>query len=534
MKNFIEYRPTWALITLSFYAAMAMGCGDDDTDAPIQVDAGMPQVDAGEQVQGPKIITARVTADPDNVLRATIDIETDTPTRLSVEVRGENLAPWSIPIADAPAMSHSIPVLGLRAETNYDFIVAVEDSAGRKGQHDELELETTALPGNVPIVKASVPLPAQVAPGFTLFDASYFVPGSPRRVIEGTFLLGVDNEGKLVWYQELENEVEDVRQLDNGNILYIADQSALIEMTMWGEEVKRTTIEDLGIDSFHHEIFTLPSGNFLTLSSDLRTIGGYIDEDGNPISYPVVGDVIIEFTPEGEVVQNINLFDLLDTGRIPSGFNAPFWDVHYQTEGTKDWTHGNALVVDPADGNYVISLRHQDWLLKIDRESGALIWTLGADDGDFTLVGEGGFAFHHHAPEYQEDGTILLYDNGNTRPPENMGDPRFSRVVEFNIDEEKMEVSQVWEYRGQTPFFTPAVGDADRLSNDNVMVVAGTLSSDPAIPFGTVTFARITEVTDSDPAEVVMEVTVDEPPGDPDYGLLTYRAERIKSLYPPL
>jgi len=46
-----------------------------------------------------------------------------------------------------------------------------------------------------------------------------------------------------------------------------------------------------------------------------------------------------------------------------------------------DWLHGNSLTYDASDGNLIMSLRSQDWIIKIDYKDGAgdghVIWTLG-------------------------------------------------------------------------------------------------------------------------------------------------------------
>ena len=53
-----------------------------------------------------------------------------------------------------------------------------------------------------------------------------------------------------------------------------------------------------------------------------------------------------------------------------------------------DWTHTNAVLYSPDDGNILVSMRHQNWVVKVDYEdgkgSGAVIWRLG-EGGDFTL-----------------------------------------------------------------------------------------------------------------------------------------------------
>ena len=46
-----------------------------------------------------------------------------------------------------------------------------------------------------------------------------------------------------------------------------------------------------------------------------------------------------------------------------------------------DWTHTNAIIYSADDGNLIISIRHQNWLVKIDYNNGAgtgdILWHLG-------------------------------------------------------------------------------------------------------------------------------------------------------------
>jgi len=49
--------------------------------------------------------------------------------------------------------------------------------------------------------------------------------------------------------------------------------------------------------------------------------------------------------------------------------------------GGADWTHANGLIHDPSDDSFIVTVRHQDCAIKIDRKSGALTWVLGTPDG---------------------------------------------------------------------------------------------------------------------------------------------------------
>ena len=49
--------------------------------------------------------------------------------------------------------------------------------------------------------------------------------------------------------------------------------------------------------------------------------------------------------------------------------------------GLPDWTHSNAIVYNPADGNLMLSIRHQSWIVGIDYRDGAgagdVLWVPG-------------------------------------------------------------------------------------------------------------------------------------------------------------
>ena len=107
-------------------------------------------------------------------------------------------------------------------------------------------------------------------------------------------------------------------------------------------------------------------------------------------------------------------------------------------EGPSDWTHANSIAWSPADGNLVVSLRSQDWVIKIDYANGTgdghVIWRLG-QGGDFRInsTDPSPWFSHQHDVRYINDTTLVLFDNGNTRHSKN---PRAnSRGQELVLDE---------------------------------------------------------------------------------------------------
>jgi len=294
--------------------------------------------------------------------------------------------------------------------------------------------------------------------------------------------------------------------------------------------------------TFHHEVFEMQSGNFLVLSVEFRSIPNYPTSVCDPLAplgtAIVAGTVVVEFARDGTIVNEWSMLDLLDPfrlgyGSFNDGFNSLFETVFGEERETRDWSHGNAVIHDPADDSIIVSLRHQDAVVKFSRQTGELRWILGPHEnwdqeqfGEFLLTPlsdeEFFFQYHQHAPKITDEGTIIVYDNGNFRasPPDPTlpdGD-NFSRAVEYDINELTKEVEKVWEYGRfeDEIIYTNFIGDADSLpKTGNVLITFGGIRSPNS--------ARIIEVTRTTPAEKVFDLSLDT---------FTYRSERLPSLYP--
>jgi hypothetical protein len=319
-----------------------------------------------------------------------------------------------------------------------------------------------------------------------------------------------------------------------------------------GPDLPESGTIPIACDTLHHEIVELPSGNFLALSTELRELEQFPASETSPDvelrPAVVVGDVILEFEPDGSIVRRLKLLDLLDPQRIGYGSLTDFWNKTYAHvlggAVSEDWSHANAICYDPRDDSLLVSVRHQDCLVKMDRTSGRIHWVLG-DPGnwrepwsDHLLAprGELQWPYHQHGPQLTPEGTILLYDNGNYRAlpyhPPVFAAENYSRVVEYRVDEEARTVEQVWEYRGEEEFFSPFYGEADRLpATRNVLITdGGRIELEDGTPSDRIPsdhqWARIFEITRTEPEETVFEVVLDSGPGS-SFGWSVYRSERL-------
>ena len=379
-------------------------------------------------------------------------------------VRSEVLAP-------EPDGRTRVRVRGLAPDQSHALELTLTDATGE--ERHELSVETEApLLGFVPSFEVSTGAdPGAVSSDYRLFDMSVLFANEPT----GAFV--VDQAGVTRWYSgDLPQSIglsalwTGLELREDGSLLLTRDDAALI-IDELGHEQLRIESSALGVWGFHHDIIELPNGNFIALSLSFRDI-----DYGPEGVLPVAGDLIVEFTPAGEVVWTWDSFDYLDTARRVEDFWGDFVYVHPETGvDHHDWTHGNGLVYEPSRDELLVSLRHQDWLLAIDHQTGEIRWALGPE-GDFELDA-GTWFWHQHSPQWQPDGSLLLYDNGIGNPNLAAGQHR-SRAVIYALDTEAMVATQIWEEDSE-PFLSTVAGDADRSSTGTLLVLDSLLPLDP-------------------------------------------------------
>ena len=194
-----------------------------------------------------------------------------------------------------------------------------------------------------------------------------------RPVAGGTFLLS-SNVGLGQWQMLREIDVA-------GNTLRETDTRRISEQLLRRGET--------WIGAFHHEILRLENGHTLVLGSVEKIL---VDVQG-PGAVNVLGDMIIDLDENWQVAWTWNAFDHLDTGRKAildekcSGPQSGCPPVFLGTPAN-DWLHSNTINYLPAEGDLLLSVRNQDWVVKVDYKdgngSGSVLWSFGKD-GDFTL-----------------------------------------------------------------------------------------------------------------------------------------------------
>ena len=555
------------IVALAIPFLALTGC---DTAPTGSGDTVAPPPPAGDTT-GPALSNISLTGNPNPTvpLAAILRLTTDEPAQLTLNFNDGERS-WSVTPKEEMVTQHEVPVLGMRPGRVHTITVSLQDADGNETLSAGLTFETPSLPDAFPTPIITVHKPDAMEPGVTVFNVNgRWGPTGASEPANFSPAIIVNDNGEIIWYYlPGVHRVHDIRRLENGNFVYEVwpGTDGMLEIDMLGNIVDRwhftgTAKEvaagsiPVATDSFHHDYVELPNGNFLLMSSENRVIAdwhtSYEDLDGPKAPGNVIGDVIIEMTRAGDVLREWKLHDILDPYRI--GYNSlreDFWSNHYNgvVDGVvHDWTPGNAIIHEEEDNSFVLSLPYQDAVVKISMDTGELIWILGNHDNWrepwsdklLTPVGDVEWSYKHHAISHTENGTYLLFDNGVARsspPDERMAlEDSYSRAVEYSVNEETMEVSQVWVYGpDDEPFYARYLGDVDwHPQTDNILINAGGRetnadgqNSPPGM--GTQRWASLIEVTHDEPAEKVWEMRLQA--DDSNWSI--YRADRIPSVYP--
>ena len=343
--------------------------------------------------------------------------------------------------------------------------------------------------------------PDLMQPGATIFGVNSI---GDRGVTGQPAYFAYDEQGELVWYYpDPDNEITsncDLEVMPDGNYLIHIENGWRV-ITPGGDTVLEVTADDLGVENIHHDVTFTPQGTFIAIANVTQETK--VDWLAGDRVVPLIGEMLIEVDADGKEIWRWNAFDHLDVDRVAL--------EQTKNDRSLDWLHANGIQYFSEDDSILMSLRSQSWVIKIDHASGEVLWRLGAE-GDFELLNRNptnnvAWFSAQHAPELHEDGTILIYDNGNERA---WTDREFSRAVMYQLDEDTMTARQIWQY--ETDYYTNFVGDVDLLENGNVLVTAGG-QRDHNGP------AQIIEVTQDTPAREVWKLEI------PDYDI--FRSTRL-------
>jgi hypothetical protein len=277
------------------------------------------------------------------------------------------------------------------------------------------------------------------------------------------------------------------------------------------------------INAFHHEAAKLPGGKYLVLADSDRILTNV----QGPGDVDVIGDTLLVLDANLQVAWAWDAFDHLDPtraavlGETCNGKASLACAPWHLASTANDWLHGNALQLTP-DGNILYSIRHQDWVVKIDYQNGAgtgaILWRLG-NQGDFQITSSDPYPWfsHQHDPNFEKDNTsLLVFDDGDTR----LGlDPTaHSRGQVLTIDEPNRMASLT--LNADLGSYSAALGSAQKLTDGHYHFDSGFIAAPPGS-----SSAFFTQALEVNPAgSIVFGLQI---------GAQEYRSVRMRNLYTP-
>jgi arylsulfate sulfotransferase len=336
---------------------------------------------------------------------------------------------WSVatPSGGGPV---SIEVAGMLGSTAYHLQAAVTLADGVTAADVDHTFTTGAVPGTIQAhITATTPAGQTPQGGVEMLNP---IEGQPA-------IVSTDLTGKVIWtYNPPDNLAGSQwyapKQLTNGDYIALASVASstvlhtavppgaanlVREFDLAGNTIKQITMAQLNAElaaanynitllTFHHDVNVLPNGHWLLLTNTLKNVV----LNGQTTPTQVLGDVIVDLDTNMNVAWVWNEFDHLDVNRHPTSF--------------PDWTHTNDVLYSKDDGNLLVSMRHQSWVVKVDYNNGAgagdILWRLGYQ-GDFTLQGgtdPTDWFYGQHEPGFTTPNTsgifgLTLMDNGDFR-----------------------------------------------------------------------------------------------------------------------
>ncbi|MFZ3217855.1 MAG: aryl-sulfate sulfotransferase [Candidatus Acidiferrales bacterium] len=433
-------------------------------------------------------------------------------------------------------------VAGMKANTMYHMRAALQMPDGSTLLDADHTFTTGGLPtAEIPQITVATPNGLTPQSGVEMLDLLDVGKIPPVTV--------TDLQGNVIWWYQpggtSTDIVQPVKPLPNGHFLVTFSPTSsqpltgtplpagtvdvVREIDLAGNTIREISLATLNTrlaaagfnytaDDIHHDVAVLPNGHWILIVNSTQQ---FTDITGHPGTNTILGDALVDLDTNLNPVWLWNTFDHLDVNREPYGF--------------PDWTHANAVLYSPTDGNLLLSMRHQSWIIKIDyangKGAGDVLWHLGYQ-GDFTLAGGSApndWFSTQHGPSISTQTTagsfgLAVFDNGDFRQyptGETCASldeplcPYYSAPQVLTIDETAMTATLT--FLDKLPNFSFYGGNTEVLANGNVEY---DLCSIPTTPIATAVY----EVTPDSPPETVWQLTVNS--------LNAYRAYRMPSLYP--
>jgi arylsulfate sulfotransferase len=323
---------------------------------------------------------------------------------------------------------------------------------------------------------------------------TYSYTHSPTDIVQGVQLLPNGNLimtisflSSLDFPSQQSNLINEIREIDlDGNTVRSLNMNQLNQALLANPSLHDAQGNPYQFKSFHHDVLVLPNGHWVLLTCYSK---GYSNLGGQGGNTAVLGDAIVDVDQNNNPDWVWNTFDGLANECGPPGVCG----VNRHPMNFADWTHSNAMLYSSDDHNLLLSMRHQNWIVKINFQDGTgtgdVMWKLGYQ-GDFTLndtvdatgsSDPANWFYAQHGMSFVSTNTtgdfkLTMMDNGNDRtfttgqiicnpfaPP--LPPTCYSTVPVLEINENNMTATMLSHYEPGPNDFSYFGGNSAQLAN---------------------------------------------------------------------
>ena len=463
------------------------------------------------RVSGAKPV-ASATANPLVALFSAPACPSGSVMRVRFRGAGTQIADYTNWRSCRPGLSMNFYIAGMRANASY-FLTPETATGGVVTDGTTIGFQT----GTPTVTFPSMTTPIPASGEDSLGDHVLLMDGLFQN---GGFPLATDLAGNVIWYYAAFDSPTQTgailtRAVPGGTMLVIANgpnsansvtnSQILREIDLAGNTVRETNATRIReqlvamggqsacamggaaclFGAFHHEAIRLPNGDTMAFGDVEQMFPAGTQGSTGPVD--IIGDIIVELDQNFQVVWSWSAFDH-DGGGTQLDINRPAvlgetckqggggCPPLYLASVANDWLHSNSLQYRTTDHNLIMSLRHQDWVIKIDYQDGQgtgdILWRLG-NEGDFSIISTDPWPWfsHQHDAGFEPNGVFDVFDDGNTRVADNPGLTENSRGQAYRINETTMVATQI--LNADLGVYSFALGSAQLLSNGNYHFLAG-------------------------------------------------------------
>lgn len=240
--------------------------------------------------------------------------------------------------------------------------------------------------------------------------------------------------------------------LANGDLLFNFEHLGLMRIDACGNPVWRLPYQT------HHSIYQDTDGSFWVAAqkNHYKTRKEYPNFKGPYYVEPMV----IQVSPEGKVLQEFSLFDVLQRNHLEGLLYLSTID-NLDVSSTGDFLHLNDVEVFP---EYMLEdfFNHGDILLSLRNINTVMV--LESETLKVKYLSTGKY-LRQHDPDFIDGNRFSVYDNNNQGKP---GKTQRSKIIIENARTNTLEV--VFEGSEQQPFYSQIMGKHQWLANGNLFI----------------------------------------------------------------